>query len=53
MSAAMAAMRSCLAEFAAGRHPGGQTMDFAELRRIIGFDDYYVAEQRYSGARKG
>jgi hypothetical protein len=24
-------------------------MDFAELRRIVGFDDYYAEEERYAG----
>lgn len=51
MSASMAAMRACLAEFAAGRHPADRVMDFAELRRIAGFEAYYAAEQRYSNAR--
>jgi 2-methylisocitrate lyase-like PEP mutase family enzyme len=51
MSAAMAAMRACLAEFAAGRHPAGRVMDFAELRRVVGFEAYYAAEQRYANAR--
>ena len=51
MSAAMAAMRACLAEFAAGRHPADRVMDFPELRRIAGFEAYYAAEQRYANAR--
>jgi len=37
----------------AGAHPAGAPMDFADLRREIGFDAYYEAELRYSGARKG
>lgn len=48
LSAAMNAMQSSLAEFAAGGHPEGRVMEFADLRRIVGFDDYYEAEQRYS-----
>lgn len=52
MSAAMRTMAHCLAEMKAGRHPADQIMDFADLRREIGFDAYYEAELRYSGARK-
>ncbi len=51
MAAAMQAMQACLADFAAGRNPSQGLMDFAELRRVIGFDDYYDAEQRYSAKR--
>jgi 2-methylisocitrate lyase-like PEP mutase family enzyme len=51
MSAAMRVMTFCLEEMKSGRHPSGQVMDFAQLRRAIGFDDYYEAEQRYGGAR--
>jgi 2-methylisocitrate lyase-like PEP mutase family enzyme len=52
MSAAMRAMKDCLAEMRAGRHPATRVMDFAELRRDVGFDDYYAAEARYAGARQ-
>ena len=48
LSAAMNAMQASLAAFAAGTHPQEQVLDFADLRRIVGFDDYYEAEQRYS-----
>jgi 2-methylisocitrate lyase-like PEP mutase family enzyme len=51
MSAAARVMAECLAEMKAGRHPGERVMDFAALRREIGFDAYYEAEQRYAGAR--
>jgi 2-methylisocitrate lyase-like PEP mutase family enzyme len=51
MSAAMRAMKECLADFTTGRHPAGRVLDFAELRRDIGFDAYYDGERRYSGAR--
>jgi len=30
-----------------GRHPQ-ELLDFAELRRIVGFDDYYAEEERYA-----
>lgn len=50
MAAAMQAMVDALAAFQAGRHPE-RLMDFAELRRRVGFDDYYEAERRYAGVR--
>ncbi|MEO1092036.1 MAG: isocitrate lyase/PEP mutase family protein [Pseudomonadota bacterium] len=50
MAAAMQAMIDALDAFKAGRHPE-RLMDFAELRRRVGFDDYYAAERRYAGAR--
>ncbi len=53
MSTAMRAVASGLAEMKAGRHPAGAVMDFADLRREIGFDAYYEAEQRYAGKREG
>ena len=46
-------MRDSLAVMKAGEHPADALMDFAELRREIGFDAYYEAEGRYAGARKG
>ena len=52
MSSAMRAMAHCLAEMKRERHPADHIMDFADLRREIGFDAYYEAELRYSGARK-
>jgi 2-methylisocitrate lyase-like PEP mutase family enzyme len=52
MSAGMKAMKLSLAALMAGRHPSELVMDFAELRHDIGFDAYYEAEQRYSGARR-
>jgi 2-methylisocitrate lyase-like PEP mutase family enzyme len=52
LSAAMRAMKESLSEFAVGRHPAGHTLDFAELRRIVGFDDYYAAEERYASDRR-
>ena len=47
LSAAMKAMESALAELAAGRHPDALLKDFAELREVVGFDDYYRDEDRY------
>lgn len=52
MSAAMRAVRDSLAVMARGGHPSDHILDFAELRKIVGFDEYYEDEQRYtSGAR--
>jgi 2-methylisocitrate lyase-like PEP mutase family enzyme len=47
LSAAMRAMRDALEAMRAGRHPQ-DLLDFAELRRIVGFEDYYAAEERYA-----
>jgi 2-methylisocitrate lyase-like PEP mutase family enzyme len=50
MNAAMAAMQGALATLADGRMPAAR-LSFAELREIVGFDDYYEAEQRYADKR--
>jgi len=50
MSAAMRAMTEALATMKAGGHPQALT-DFAELRRRVGFEDYYAEEANYAGAR--
>jgi 2-methylisocitrate lyase-like PEP mutase family enzyme len=47
LSAAVKAMESALAELAAGRHPDALLKDFAGLRAVVGFDDYYRDEERY------
>jgi 2-methylisocitrate lyase-like PEP mutase family enzyme len=52
LSAAMKAMNDALAEMKQGRHPESQLLSFSELRRQVGFDDYYEAESRYADARK-
>jgi 2-methylisocitrate lyase-like PEP mutase family enzyme len=49
LNAAMRAMTESLAEMKAGRHPSERLLDFAELRRIVGFEDYYAEEARYAG----
>jgi len=53
LSAAMRAMRESLEIMKAGRHPTDLLLDFAELRRIIGFDDYYAEEARYAAPTGG
>ncbi|HEY5598520.1 MAG TPA: isocitrate lyase/PEP mutase family protein [Kiloniellales bacterium] len=53
LSAAMRAMRESLEVMKAGRHPNDRLLDFAELRRIVGFDDYYAEEARYAAPAGG
>ncbi len=48
LSSAMLAMQQSLLAMKSGGHPQ-QLMDFAELRKIVGFDEYYEMESRYSG----
>ncbi|MDH5355510.1 MAG: isocitrate lyase/PEP mutase family protein [Gammaproteobacteria bacterium] len=46
LNSAMLAMQKALATMKHGGHPD-RLMDFAELRKIVGFEDYYELEQRY------
>jgi 2-methylisocitrate lyase-like PEP mutase family enzyme len=48
LSAAMRAMLDALADMKAGRHPNDRLLSFAELRRRVGFEDYYAEEDRYA-----
>ncbi len=50
MSAAMRAMLEALEALKGNSHPSN-ILDFAELRRRVGFDDYYLEESRYSDVR--
>lgn len=50
MSAAMRAMRAALDALREGRAPQ-DLLEFSDLRRLVGFDDYYEAEGRYSDRR--
>ena len=52
MNAAMTAMAGALEAIASGRHPAEKLMPFEDLRRIVGFDDYYADEQRYAKPRE-
>ena len=52
MSAAMTAMLKALEGLRDGQHPHELLLDFAELRRRVGFDAYYEEELRYVGARE-
>lgn len=47
MNAAMAAMGDALSALKEGRTPDN-LLDFAELRDVVGFPDYYDAEQKYA-----
>lgn len=52
LSASMKSIADSLTQFQASDHDSIERLDFAELRNIVGFDDYYDAEQRYrSGSR--
>ena len=46
LSSSMLAMQQSLIAMKSGKHPD-QLLDFAELRKIVGFDDYYEMESRY------
>lgn len=50
MSAAMRAMLEALEGLKGDTHPDN-ILEFSELRRRVGFDDYYAEEGRYSGVR--
>ncbi len=47
MNSAMVAMNHALAALKDGRVPE-QLLDFAEVRDVVGFPDYYAAEQKYA-----
>lgn len=47
LSAAAWAMQEALLSLKAGQHPE-KLLDFARLREIAGFPDYYIAEQKYA-----
>ena len=47
LRAAIKAMAASLEDIAAGNHPHDRLIDFAELCRVVGFDDYYAEEARY------
>lgn len=42
------AVESALSELAAGRHPGN-LKDFDHVKEVIGFNEYYSEEERYTG----
>ncbi len=50
LRAAIKAMSASLDDIKAGHHPHERLIDFAELCRVVGFDDYYAEEARYDPA---
>jgi 2-methylisocitrate lyase-like PEP mutase family enzyme len=48
LASAMQAMKLALADLQNGVDPDPRMMPFDELRRAVGFDDYYEAEKRYT-----
>lgn len=52
LSSAMQAMTTTLDLLKSGDDHTGGLMDFNDLRRRVGFNDYYEAEARYSGGRR-
>jgi 2-methylisocitrate lyase-like PEP mutase family enzyme len=51
ISTAMQAMATALQELQTGNSPQG-LMPFAKVQEIVGFNDYYAAEDRYSSQKK-
>ena len=51
LSAAMRAIGTALSAMGRREHPAELLLDFAELRKAVGFDAYYEAEQTYSDKR--
>ena len=47
LSSAVKAMRGALADMRSGHHPNERLVGFAELREILGFEDYSREEERY------
>jgi 2-methylisocitrate lyase-like PEP mutase family enzyme len=47
LRAAIKAMTASLDDIKAGNHPHDRLIDFAELCRVVGFEDYYAEEARY------
>ena len=48
LSVAIKSMQEALAMMKNGQHPKDRMLSFAELRKAVGFDDYYDEEARYS-----
>jgi 2-methylisocitrate lyase-like PEP mutase family enzyme len=51
MSAAMKAIQDALAVMAKREHPADALLEFADLRKAVGFDAYYEAEKAYTDSR--
>jgi 2-methylisocitrate lyase-like PEP mutase family enzyme len=52
MSSAMKAMSEALARLRTDASRDDLLLSFAEVRKRVGFDDYYAEEQRYASARR-
>lgn len=52
MAAAMKAMVECLQTMKAGQPRNDKLMDWADLRKRIGFDAYYEESERYASSRR-
>ena len=52
MASAMQAIKQTLDDLKRGIDPDPRMMQFDELRRVIGFDDYYEAEKRYASSAR-
>ena len=48
----MKAIRDALESLSQHEHPRDALLEFAELRKIVGFDAYYAAEQDYADRRE-
>ena len=48
LSASIRAMQESLTDMAAGHHPRERLLPFADLRRVVGFEEYYALEERYA-----
>jgi 2-methylisocitrate lyase-like PEP mutase family enzyme len=48
LAAAIRAMQEALADLAGGRDPRQRLIDFASLRRLVGFDAYEAEARRYT-----
>lgn len=51
LSAVTRAMQEALQVIKAGRHPDAALLDFASLRKAVGFDAYYEEEANYADRR--
>lgn len=52
LSAVTRAMQEALQVIKAGRHPDAALLDFASLRKAVGFDAYYEEEANYADRRE-
>ena len=52
MASAMQAIKDCLGDIASGADPEHRMMPFDELKRTVGFDAYYEAEQKYATSQR-